>query len=294
MMNVIVNPDEQNEACINSAMTRKGGMKTKNYLLSEAIGDIAGSAYEGKAHRVKDYDKVKMFSSRAHFTDDTVLTFACAEAFIDKLDMAMNLWKCANEHRHAGFGGRFKQWMASHNPMPYRSLGNGSAMRCSSAAWLASSADECKEMATMTATPTHNHPEGIKGAVATALAIYHLKNGADKAFVKEHILDTYYPDWAGKSYADIHDDFTFNSTCEGTVGPAIICFLQSHDYVDCLKLAIALGGDADTLAAIAGPMAYAYYRKMPDALVSQAMKMLPDWMVDVSERFDEVVNGKTQ
>ena len=95
-------------------------MRMKNYLISEAIGDIAGSAYEGKSRRIKDYDKVKMFSSRAHFTDDTVLTFACAEALIDKLDMTMNLWKCANEHRHAGFGSKFKLWMTSHNPKPYR------------------------------------------------------------------------------------------------------------------------------------------------------------------------------
>ena len=115
----------------------------KIYLISEAIGDLAGSAYEGRAHRIKDYNKVKMFSSRAHFTDDTVLTFACAEAFIEHLDMTMNLWKCANEHRHAGFGSNFKLWMASHNPQPYRSLGNGSAMRCSSAGWLAQTEEEC-------------------------------------------------------------------------------------------------------------------------------------------------------
>ena len=145
----------------------------ENYLISEAIGDIAGSAYEGRSHRIKDYDKVKLFSSRAHFTDDTVLT---------------------------------------------------------------------------------------------------------------------YPDWVNQKYADFHDSYTFNSTCAGTVGPAMICFLESKDYVDCIKLAISLGGDADTLAAIAGPMAYAYYKKMPDALVYQAMKKLPDWMVDVSERFDKVVN----
>ena len=100
----------------------------KNLLMSTAVGDIAGSAYEGRTHRTKDYDKVKLFSSRAHFTDDTVLTFACAEAFIDNLDMTMNLWKCANEHRDAGFGSSFKKWFASHHPQPYRSLGNGSVM----------------------------------------------------------------------------------------------------------------------------------------------------------------------
>lgn len=176
----------------------------ENYLISEAIGDIAGSAYEGRSHRIKDYDKVKLFSSRAHFTDDTVLTFACT----------------------------------------------------------------------------------------TALTVFHLKNGKDKEFVREQLLNKYNPDWANQKYADFHDSYTFNSTCAGTVGPAMICFLESKDYVDCIKLAISLGGDADTLAAIAGPMAYAYYKKMPDALVYQAMKKLPDWMVDVSERFDKIVYTK--
>ncbi len=129
---------------------------------------------------------MKLFNSRAHFTDDTVLTFACAEAFIDDLDMTMNLWKCANEHRHAGFGSKFKLWMASHNPQPYRSLGNGSAMRCSPAGWLAKTEEECIRMAHETAAPTHNHQEGFKGAEATALTIFHLKNGKDKAFVREY------------------------------------------------------------------------------------------------------------
>ena len=163
-------------------------------------------------------------------------------------------------------------------------------MRCSSAGWLAKTEEECIRMAHETAAPTHNHPEGFKGAEATALAIFHLKNGKDKEFIRTNILDHYYPDWSNKKYAEFHDSYTFYSTCAGTVGPAIICFLESEDYVDCIKLAISLGGDADTLAAIAGPMAYAYYKKMPDALVYQALKKLPDWMVKVSERFDEEVN----
>jgi ADP-ribosylglycohydrolase len=151
--------------------------------------------------------------------------------------------------------------------------------------------EECVRMATETAMPTHNHPESIKGAVATALAIFHLKNGRDKDFVRENVLNEYYPEWANKKYDEFHDEYSFYSTCAGTVGPAIICFLESKDYVDCIKLAISLGGDADTLAAIAGPMAYAYYRSMPDTLVYQALKKLPEWMVDVSERFDDIVNG---
>lgn len=182
----------------------------KNLLMSAAVGDIAGSAYEGRAHRTKDYNKVKMFSSRAHFTDDTVCTFACAEAFLDGLDMSANLWKCSNEHRHAGFGHRYKEWMACHNPQPYGSFGNGSAMRCSSAGWLAKTEEECVKMATETALPTHNHPEGIKGAVATALSVFYLKNGCDKEFIRSAVLEKYYPQWAKQKYGDFHDEYTFN------------------------------------------------------------------------------------
>lgn len=261
----------------------------KNLLLSAAIGDIAGSAYEGRTHRTKDYDAIKMFSSRAHFTDDTVCTFACAEAFIKNKDMADNIWMCANQHPHAGFGSKFKLWMADHDHLPYGSFGNGSAMRCSSAGWLAKSEEECIELATKTAEPSHNHPEGIKGAIVTALTIFYLKNGKDKEFIREEILDKYYPYWSGKAYADFHDSFTFDSTCPGTVGPAIICFLESKDYVDCIKLAISLGGDADTLAAISGPMAYAYYKEIPEPLIYKALKMLPDWMQRVNEEFDEYI-----
>lgn len=266
----------------------------KNYLMSAAVGDIAGSSYEGRTHRTKDYNSIKLFSSRAHFTDDTVLTFACAESFLKGIDMAQNLWKCGNEHPNVGYGSAFKLWLSSHNPKPYNSFGNGAAMRCSSAGWLARSKDECRTMATQTAIPTHNHTEGIKGAIATALAIYNLKNGADKEFIQREILASFYPEWAGQSYDDIQPGFTFNSTCPGTVGPAIICFLGSSDYVDCIKKAIALGGDADTLAAIAGPMAYAYYKTMPDSLVYAALKKLPEWMVEVNNAFDNKINSLSE
>ena len=262
----------------------------KNYLISEAIGDIVGSAYEGKGNRIKDYDMVKMFSSRAHFTDDTVLTFACAEAFIDHLDMTMNLWKCANEHRHAGFSSKFKEWFASHKPQPYRSLGNGSAMRCSSAGWLAQSEEECIRMASETAAPTHNHPEGIKGAVATALAIFYGMQGKDKDFIRKQVLDEYYPNWSGLTYEGIKPGYGFDETCQQTIPAALICFLESKDHEDCLKLAIALGGDADTLAAISGPMAYAFYKTMPEELIANAKAKLPEWMLEVNEELDQYVN----
>ncbi len=259
----------------------------KNLLMSAAVGDFAGSAYEGRTHRTKDYGAIKMFSSRAHFSDDTVLTFACAEALIHNLDMATNIWMCANQHPDAGFGARFKIWMHDHYHEPYSSMGNGSAMRCSAAGWLARTEEECIKLATATAAPTHNHPEGIKGAIVTALCIWYLNHGRDKDFIRDEVLAKYYPQWIGKTYDEIKPDFCFNSTSPGTVPPAIICFLCSKDYVDCLKLAISLGGDSDTLAAIAGPMAYAYYKEMPDAYVYYVMKNLPEWMQKVNNEFDE-------
>lgn len=262
----------------------------KNLLLSAAIGDIAGSAYESRYNSTKNYDAVEMFSSHARFTDDTVCTFACAEALLNNLDMADNLWKRTNGHPHAGYGYRFRLWMASSVHNPYGSYGNGSAMRCSAAGWLAGTEEECVDMARLTAMPTHNHPEGIKGAMATALAVYHLKSGRDKAYVRSYVLEHFYPDWALNCYADIHDDYVNDTTCQGTVPAALICFLESKDYVDCIKLAISLGGDADTLAAIAGPMAYAFYRSMPDNLQDEALSMLPEWMRRVNSDFDAAVS----
>lgn len=261
-------------------------------LLSAAIGDIAGSVYERRRYSTKDYDKVEVFSPWAHFTDDTVLTFACAEALLDNLDMSANIYKRAREYPHAGYGHRFRQWLANPVPHPYDSYGNGSAMRCSAAGWLAQTEDECISLATATALPTHGHPDGIKGAVAAALSTFYLKEGHDKPYVRDHVLHPFYPQWATLRYADFHDAYRFDSSCEGSVAPAIICFLESTDYIDCIKLAIALGGDADTLAAIAGPMAYAHYGSMPTYLVQQTKEMLPHWMIEVSTRFDAAVNIK--
>lgn len=260
----------------------------QNLLLSEAIGDIAGSAYE--FHPVKDYDLLTVFHPRAKFTDDTVLTFACAQALTDHKDMTACIRQVALQYPRAGYGGIFRWWINQPDTKPYNSFGNGSAMRCSAAGWLATTEEQCINLAMETAAPTHNHPEGIKGAVVTALCIFWLKQGKGKDFVRHEILEKYYPDWADSSYAYIHDAYGFNSSCQGTVGPAIISFLESKDYLDCIKLAIALGGDADTLAAICGPMAYAHYRDMPPELVQQARVLLPDWMVKLSDRFDALCN----
>lgn len=128
---------------------------------------------------------------------------------------------------------------------------------------------------------------GHKGGCGCRPLYLPSENGKDKDFIRQEILDKEYPFWAGKSYEEIKPAYSFDSTCPGSVGPAIISFLASKDYVDCLRLAISLGGDADTLAAIAGPMAYAFYREMPEPLVYQALKKLPEWMQKTNEEFDE-------
>ncbi len=223
--------------------------KLKNLLLSEAIGDIAGMPYEFEG-RTKVYNKVNLLYLGNDYTDDTVCTFACAEALLHHKDMAETLWRRGREDFYRGFGGRYAKWLAAREVGPsYHSFGNGSAMRCSAAGFMAKTKEECINLATQTAKPTHDHPEGIKGAVSTALAIHYAILGEDKDFIRKNVLDEY--------------------------------------YTDCLKLAIALGGDADTLAAIAGPMAYAFYKEMPEELVENAKRKLPKWMLDINDEFDE-------
>ena len=192
-----------------------------------------------------------------------------------------------------GFGGMFARWLiAKEIQPPYNSFGNGSGMRVSAAGFMAKTKEECIEMATRTALPTHNHSEGIKGAVATALAIYYGMDGKDKDFIRTHVLDEYYPNWSGLTYEGIKPGYGFDETCQQTIPAALICFLESKDYADCLKLAISLGGDADTLAAIAGPMAYAFYREIPDELIANAKAKLPEWMLEINEELDLYVNQK--
>lgn len=266
----------------------------KNLLLSAAIGDIAGSVYESRQRATKDYRAVKVFAPYAHITDDTICTYACAEAFVERLDMSQNLHSRGRLHLGSGYGSRFRGWLLSQDPKPYYSYANGSAMRASSAGWLATSEGECVELATQIALPTHDHPDGIKGAVATALAIYYLKVGKSKEDVRTLVLGKYYPEWLDRHYSDIHATYQFDVSCEGTVPAAVLCFLASEDYLDCIKLAIALAGDADTLAATAGPMAYAYFRELPEDLVQIARDILPSWMLRVNDAFDELCSRREE
>ena len=262
----------------------------KDLLLSAAIGDIGGQPYEFKG-RTKDYNAVDLLLPNTTYTDDTVCTFACAEALLKGLDMAQNLRERCRADFYRGFGGNFAKWLIAKELQPaYGSYGNGSAMRVSAAGFMAKSKEECIGMATATAMPTHNHPEGIKGAVATALAIFYGMQGYDKDYIRKEVLEGYYPTWTALTYDEIKPEYRFDETCQKTVPAALICFLESKDYVDCLKLAISLGGDADTLGAISGPMAYAFYKSMPEELIVNAKAKLPEWMLEINDEMDNFVN----
>ena len=204
--------------------------------------------------------------------------------------MARTLKDRCREEPYRGYGGRFFGWLlADEIEPPYNSFGNGSAMRVSAAGFMAKDEEECIRLATKTASVTHNHPEGIKGAVATALVIFYAMHGKDKEFIRNNVLKEYYPDWYMLSYSTIKKDYYFDETCQRTVPAAIISFLESNSYEDCLKLAISLGGDADTLGAIAGPMAYAFYKEIPQELIDNAVSKLPAWMLEINSEFDRLV-----
>ncbi len=267
-------------------------MQLKNLLLSVVIGDISGMPYEF-GDRTKDYHAINLLHPYNTYTDDTVCTFACAEALLHNKSMAMCLWMRGREDPNRGYGGRYAYWLhTAPIPPSYHSFGNGSAMRCAAAGFMAQTKEQCIELATLTALPTHDHPEGIKGAVATALAIYYAMHDKDKAFIRRNVLGYYYSEWMYKAYTDIQPTYQFDETCQQTVPAALICFLESRNFADCLKLAIALGGDADTLAAIAAPMAYAHFRQMPKELINNAKRKLPQWMLALNDEFDNSVAGK--
>ncbi len=279
------------EQILERALAITGFSRTKhltNLLLGAAVGDICGSSYE--FHPCKDYDSLDITNENSDYTDDTVCTFAVAKALMDGGDMSLYLQEFCREEMFRGYGGVFMKWLLNPMPKPYGSYGNGSAMRCSSAAFLANDEKMCAYLAEKTAACTHNHPEGIKGAVATALAIYHLLHGKDKGYVRKNVLEHYYPDWAECTLDGLRADYEFNETCQKTVPVALLAFLESADYEDCIKKAISMGGDADTLAAIAGPMAYAFYRHIPERLLRQAYRRLPQKMLEISYKFDALAN----
>ena len=227
-------------------------------------GDIAGSCYEFNNIKTKDF---VLFENRfCKFTDDSVMTIAVAKALNESKknnyeDISEQLVKWMHEigkrYPFCGYGNRFYNWIFGDKQKPYYSYGNGSAMRVSECGWIAKSLDEALYLAEKSAEVTHNHPEGIKGAQAVAGCIYLLKNGASKKDIYKFVEDNYYK--LNFTLKDIRPAYRFDVSCQGSVPEAIVAFLESESFEDTLKNAISIGGDSDTIAAIAGSIAEAFY-----------------------------------
>jgi len=242
-------------------------------MLGAIIGDIVGSKYEFNNHRSKDFE---FFQDSMFFTDDTVMTLTIAKAIIEwhtaMHDEDDNYSPTLNElttaymqaigrlYPDCGYGGRFYQWVFSDNPQPYNSFGNGAAMRVSAIGWIAKSEDEVKTLSKAVTEVTHNHPEGIKGAEATAMAMFFAKQGKSIEEIKQKMIE-YYPQLEDSDFTidKIRPTYEFNEACQDTVPQALQAFFESESFEDAIRIAISVGGDSDTLAAITGSIAEVYY-----------------------------------
>ena len=261
-----------------------------NMLYGTIFGDIAGSTYEFRA--CKNY-KFTTVPDKSHFTDDTVMTLAIASWLMkdpDDLEVLIKEMQFfGNRYPKAGYGGMFRKWLIAEGPKPYNSFGNGSAMRVSPCAWVAKSLDEALILATKSAEVTHNHPEGIKGAQAVAAAIWMARNGSTKEEIKAYIESTFEYNLSRTIKEIKESGYDFDSTCQGSVPESIIAFLEGNDYEEVIRLAIYLGGDADTQAAIAGSIAEAFY-DMPVRFIGDVEKRLDKYLLSVLNKFNEFCN----
>ena len=263
-------------------------------MLGAIIGDMVGAPYEfDRGNKTKDFP---LFGKGTEFTDDTVMTVAVAEALImgqdkpdemvkDGLIRGMRSW--GRKYPDAGYGGRFRVWLTKEKPEPYNSYGNGSAMRVSAAGWLYGTLEETLKMAKLTAEVTHNHEEGIKGAQATAAAIYLARTEHSKAEIKEYIEREFGYDLS-RTCDEIRPDYYHDESCQKTVPEAITAFLEGEDFEDVIRTAVSLGGDCDTLACIAGSIAEAFYG-IPDEIVKKALNKLPRDILNVVAIFHGVI-----
>ncbi|MDY6065206.1 MAG: ADP-ribosylglycohydrolase family protein [Finegoldia sp.] len=267
------------------------------------IGDIVGSKYEFDNIKTKDFD---LFSSDCNYTDDTIMTVAIAKAIMESIekddDLKETIIKTMQDFGRrfpcpkGAYGSRFSSWLKETDPKPYNSFGNGSAMRVSPCGLIALSLEEAKRLAALSASVSHNHPEGIKGAQAVSSAIFLAKIGKSKDDIKKYIEDNFYS--LDFSLESIRPGYSFDVSCQGSVPQALVAFLESTDFEDSIRNAISIGGDSDTIGAITGSIALPYYQAQlkahPDAdacaqiekIIAQAKIYLPDEFIEIAEDFD--------
>jgi len=250
-------------------------------MLGAITGDIIGSRFEWHNHKDKEFD---LFSDESRFTDDTVLTVALADSLLSGTPFASSLKDYYRRYPRAGYGGRFQQWAASDLRQAYGSYGNGSAMRVSPVGWYFNDLSTVLSEARNSAAVTHDHPEGIKGAQATAAAIFLARSGENKADIRDFIVAKfgYRFDF---TLDDIRPYYRFDVTCQGSVPQALQAFFEAHNFEDAIRNAISIGGDSDTIACITGGIAEAFYGEVPARIAEQVWSRLDASLTKMVRRF---------
>ncbi|MCQ2559402.1 MAG: ADP-ribosylglycohydrolase family protein [Clostridia bacterium] len=259
-------------------------------MLGAVVGDVVGSVYEFNNIKSK---KFPLFGPKCRFTDDSVMTMANALAGIEYIQqnrsvefftskLIQEMKRLGKQYPRVGYGGEFRKWLFSKVSLPYQSYGNGSAMRVSPVAWIAQSLEETEYLAEASASVTHNHSEGIKGAKATAGAIYLARTGSSKEAICDYIQLNYYS--LDFTLEQIRPQYQFDVSCQGSVPQAIKAFLEGRDFEDAIRNAISLGGDSDTIGAITGSIAEAFWG-IPEDIANKARSYLTPELQGVEKRF---------
>ena len=262
------------------------------------LGDIVGSPYEfdWNNYKAKDFP---LFRERSEFTDDTVMTLAVAKALLDtrgqtddavRAALVREMQRLGRAYPDRGYGARFGGWLYADEPQPYQSYGNGSAMRVSPAAWLAADLPEALHLAQRTAEVTHDHPEGIRGAQATAAAVFLARTGHSKADIRAYVEREFGYDLS-RTCNEIRPGYRHVESCQETVPEAITAFLESTDFEDALRTAVSLGGDSDTLAAITGSIAEAFYG-VPEPLRQECLRRLPQELAELLREWETALTKR--
>lgn len=263
-------------------------------MLGAILGDIVGSPYEfDMGEKIKDFGP--LFSVESIYTDDSVMTIAVAEGIMNaglsasdddiKREVVKSMKDWGERYPHAGYGGKFSRWLTDYFSQPYGSYGNGSAMRVSSVGWFYDSLERTRKVARLTAEVTHNHPEGIRGAEATASAIFMARMGKSKDEIKKYIIDEFGYDLS-RTLDEIRPTYHHDESCQKTVPEAITAFLEGEGFEDVVRCAVSLGGDCDTLTCIASGIAEAFYG-IPEEYKAEALNRIAYDMRAVYERFLE-------
>lgn len=252
-------------------------------MLGGIVGDIAGSVYEKKAIKTKDFP---FFSKGCRYTDDTVLTCATAKVLLDGGSYSDTYADFALRYPRRGYGRSFTQWVQAWEREPYNSFGNGSATRVGPLGWVFREGHTLLWDAKRSAQCTHNHPEGIRGAQAVAMAVHLARIGRGKDIIKDE-MESFFGYDLSRSVDEIRVDYALDVTCHGSVPQAIRCFLDSKDFEDAVRNAVSLGGDADTQACIAGSIAEAFYKGVPCDIAEAALACLPPEFLDIIVRFKD-------